>query len=148
MSGGVKMHTGDLIRKYRKNKRLTQKQLAERVHLTSQVISNIERNYTAASTDDLINIANALDVTPNQLLGAEDKITPSLSKKETKDIAIEVQNMLDGMNTDAEINFYGEPMSEEDKELLAAALETALQVSKRAAKKKFTRNDYKKKSGD
>lgn len=144
------MVKGYRISELRENKRLSQSDLAKRLGMSQSTIAMWETNKRSLSDDQLNKLADFFGVTSDYLLGRTDEKNDnySLSEKETKDIAIEVQNMLEGMNTDAEVNFYGEPMSDDDKELLAAALETALQVSKRAAKKKFTRNDYKdKKSG-
>lgn len=142
---------GERLKDLRKSKKVTQDEVAKVLKITRGAYSHFENNRNEPSLDLLNKLADYFDVTSDYLQGRTDEKNEAykLTDKETKDIAIEVQNMVDGMNTDAEINFYGEPMSEEDKELLAAALETALQVSKRAAKKKFTRNDYKeKKSGD
>lgn len=139
------------LKELRENKKMTQKELGKTMNASYQTIGSWERGERQPSYETVSQLADFFGVTTDYLYGRTDieKNPYKLSTKETKDIAVEVQNMLDGMNTDAEINFYGEPMSDDDKELLAAALETALQVSKRAAKKKFTRNDYKdKKSGD
>lgn len=140
------MHTGDLIKSFRKQSKLTQKQLADKVNLTSQVISNIERNYTSVSAEDLANIANALGVTPNQLLGKEVEVKEpfSLSDKEKNDIAIQAEKLLEGIESGSDLNFYGEPATDEQKERIRVALRTAMEMNKEEAKKKFTPNKYRK----
>lgn len=63
------MNTGSRIKKFRKQKKLTQKQLADRVHVSSQVISNWERSYTTPDSDDIKSLSIALDCSVSQLLG-------------------------------------------------------------------------------
>lgn len=61
---------GRNIRKYRKNNKLKQKDLAEKVNLTEQHISHIETGATKLSLPTLVAIANALSIDCNTLLGA------------------------------------------------------------------------------
>lgn len=83
-------------------------------------------------------VADYFNVSVDYLLGRTDKKYYDLTKKEKTDIGQEVEAMLNGMNTSSEINFYGEPMTDEAKEKLAVALQVALELSKKEAKKKFT----------
>ena len=46
------------------------------------------------------------------------------------------------MYTDAEVNFYGEPMDEESKDSLRMAIQMAMELNKEKAKKKFTPKKY------
>ncbi len=62
--------TGVRIKQLRNNKGLTQKQLADMVSVSPQVISNWERAYTPGITqDDLSRLAAALDTTADYLTG-------------------------------------------------------------------------------
>lgn len=63
------MEIGRNIREYRKKANLNQKELAERVNLSSQHISHIENGYSKLSLPTLVAIANALSVDCNSLLG-------------------------------------------------------------------------------
>lgn len=83
-------------------------------------------------------VADYFNVSVDYLLGRTDKKYYDLTKKEKTDIGQEVEAMLNGMNTSSEINFYGEPMTDEAKQKLAVALQVALELSKKEAKKKFT----------
>lgn len=60
---------GRNIRKYRKQKDMTQRQLAEEVNLSDQHISHIETGSGKLSLPTLIALANVFDVDPNTLLG-------------------------------------------------------------------------------
>lgn len=59
---------GNQIKKQRKLKKLTQEQLAEKVGLSRNYISFLERGIKAPRLETLINIANALGVSANTLL--------------------------------------------------------------------------------
>lgn len=54
--------------KIRKEKGMTQAQLAEKAGLTNNYISNIETQHSIPSLETLVKICAALEVTPNDLL--------------------------------------------------------------------------------
>lgn len=63
------MNMSEKIRFYRKEKGLTQQELGDIVHKSSQVISNWERGYTTTiNQDDIVNISVALNVPVEKLL--------------------------------------------------------------------------------
>ncbi|SDB83642.1 Transcriptional regulator, contains XRE-family HTH domain [Pelagirhabdus alkalitolerans] len=57
------------LRIARKNKQLTQEQLAEKVHTKKQTISNYETGYSSPSNEMLSEIADILSVSTDYLLG-------------------------------------------------------------------------------
>lgn len=61
---------GKLIKEARKNKGLTQKQLAEKTGLAVVTIQQYERNLREPRLKNIIKIANALHVTPGSLFGS------------------------------------------------------------------------------
>lgn len=67
------MHTGERIKRVRKQARLTQAQLANKAHVSSQVISNWERGYTTPNSEDIKNLAAALKCSVEELLGNVEK---------------------------------------------------------------------------
>ncbi|MYL48613.1 helix-turn-helix domain-containing protein [Halobacillus litoralis] len=62
------------IRSLRKERRLTQSMLAEKVGVSPQVVSNWERSYTSPDLEDLTKIAHALHTTADYLLGLSDEL--------------------------------------------------------------------------
>jgi transcriptional regulator with XRE-family HTH domain len=64
-----RLSVGSRLRQMRQRKRLTQSQLADRVQVSSQVISNWERGYTTPTADDVARLAEALDTSSDYLLG-------------------------------------------------------------------------------
>jgi transcriptional regulator with XRE-family HTH domain len=63
---------GQRIKHSRKLMGITQNELAELVHITTNQIAKLETNKTTASIDTIINIANSLKVDLNFLLLSED----------------------------------------------------------------------------
>lgn len=138
------MRTGERIKNARKKQGLTQKQLADKVHLTAQVISNIERSYTTASSDDLARIADVLNTTPNYLLGKEENSNNyyELTNKDEKDIAERLQVMIKDLENNAHYSKENGEMDDNTRELLIMSLENSLRIAKQEAKKKFTPKKY------
>ena len=57
------------LRYYRKQKRLSQAELAKALNYGDTTISNYESGRNEPSFDDLINLSHKLSVTPNDLIG-------------------------------------------------------------------------------
>lgn len=85
------MNIGSRIKSLRQLQGLTQKELAEKIHKSSQVISNWERGYTPNITnDDIVNLAKALSVQVTDIIHCNDdqptliatEQLPTVSKKD------------------------------------------------------------------
>lgn len=63
------MTTGELIRKYRKEKRLTQQELAEKCGISYMTIRRLETNAREIKLENLLVIANKLEIPFSCLLG-------------------------------------------------------------------------------
>jgi len=87
------MEFGDRLKKLRKTQNSTQKELAKKVNVSPQVISNWERGYTDIDRDDLIRLANAFGVTTDDLLNR----TPQTFKPLEKELN---QAVVDGMKVE------------------------------------------------
>ena len=98
---------------------------------------------SSPKVENLQKVANFLDVSTDYLLGRTDKQHYyDLTQKDQLDIAKEAERMLAGLETDAEVNYYGEPLDDEDRDKLRDALELALSITRVKAKKKFTPKQY------
>ena len=64
---------GQRVKQARKLAGITQQNLAELVHITTNQIAKLETNKTTASIDTIINIANALKIDLNFLLSSDEK---------------------------------------------------------------------------
>lgn len=146
------MTLGERIKLRRKEMGLTQVQLGEMVHKSSQVISNWERGYTTAmSPEDLQNIAQALNVNITALMGdpappepQKSDGLPELNARDERDIQKRLKSMLDDLDPNAGLAYYNgdEPMDDETRDLIRAALENSLRVAKQIAKAKYTPKKY------
>ncbi|WP_438312324.1 helix-turn-helix domain-containing protein [Sporosarcina sp. FA9] len=63
------MSVGNRIKQLRKNLRLTQKQLADKVNVSPQVISNWEREYTEPGSEDIKLLSKVLNRSADYILG-------------------------------------------------------------------------------
>ncbi|HAP4448080.1 helix-turn-helix domain-containing protein [Enterococcus faecalis] len=93
--------------------------------------------------DKIQKVADYFDVSTDYLLGrTEKKKYYELNDKEKKDIAIQAEELIEGLTNGENLNFYGEPATQDQKDRLLIAIRTAMEMNKEEAKKKFTRKDY------
>ncbi|MCU9613177.1 helix-turn-helix domain-containing protein [Caldibacillus lycopersici] len=137
------MSIGDRIRKRRKELRLIQAELAERVNVSTQVVSNWERGYTEPSHDDVARLAVALICSTDYLHGRDNGIhdLPKLNVQDERDIAIELESILKSLDCKDRRAHYDGQWSEKDEdiELLKSSLETSIRIAKQIAKRKSTK---------
>ena len=142
------MNIGHRIKSLRKYQGLTQKELAEKVHKSPQVISNWERGYTPNITnEDIVNLATALNVKVSDIVSSSNDDTradlPPLTPRDERDIAKDLEKMLAELDTSAAFGGNLTPDGE-DLDLLTSALTQAMTLAKRVAKQKFTPKKYRK----
>ena len=94
------------------------------------------------SVDKLQKVADSFEVSTDYLLGRTDEPYYKLTEKEKLDIGKEVDLLLHGLSTQAEVNFYGEPMTDEARASLRAAIQMAMELNKEKAKQAFTPKKY------
>lgn len=81
---------GENIKTFRKNKGLTQEQLAVKLNVVRQTVSKWEKNLSVPDAETLTKLSEILDVSVSDLLG-----TPPKEKEELSDIAVQLQNLND-----------------------------------------------------
>lgn len=129
---------GFRIREQRKKMNLTQKQLADKVSVSPQVVSNWERGYTEPSADDISRLSEVLDCPGDYLLGKNVDISVNGKKiisKEERDIAKRMSELRSDLASATGLLFDGEPMSEEARESLLEAMEFGVRLAKKNNKK-------------
>ncbi|MCM3273690.1 helix-turn-helix domain-containing protein [Paenibacillus elgii] len=149
--------SSDRIRKTRRAKDLSGTEVAEKLNISAQYYYNIERGIRNLSAELAAGLAKIFGVSADYLLGLSDDPNSSsnvvasqsdkpysLTPKEENDIAIKLQKMMEELESEESLAFLGEPMDEEDKELLRMSLENSLRLSKEMAKRKFTPKKYRK----
>lgn len=92
----------------------------------------------------LVSIAHYLDVTVEYLTtGKTTDWKPELTEKDEKDIKKAIDDFKNKLST-AGVMYDGEPLDDETKEAVLAAVELAERTARLAAKEKFTPKKYKK----
>lgn len=70
------MTVGDALKRFRKQMKLSQTDVAERLGMLQQTYSRYESGKFSPRADDLIKLADAYDVTTDYLLGRSDEPRP------------------------------------------------------------------------
>lgn len=144
------MSFGSKLKEARKIKKLTQVEAAKRIGIDDTTLSKYENDKSEPDNATLQKLADLYEVKIDHLLGRDQSSLtvssnlPTLSSKEERDIAREVEKIMSGLESDESMTFYGEPMDEESKELLRISLENSLTLAKTMAKQKFTPKKYRK----
>lgn len=129
------------LRNLRKAKKLTQQEIADKLGITRQAYGYYENENSKREPDieTIQKLAEIFDVSTDYLLGRSDsKNLPELTPKDERDIAKQLEKILESMDSDTALAFDGEPLDDETKELVKAAIESNLRLAKQIAKKKFT----------
>ena len=154
----------DRLKELRKDRRLTQKQLASKLFIDDTSISKYENDKAMPENELLQKIADFFEVSVDYLLGRDtfnNLRTPSqknlfagpgklvnlqsdLNKKEKIIIEKEAQQMIDNLDNADVVEFCGTPADEEDKEFLKMAYERFLSDVRVYNKMKYTPKQYKK----
>ncbi|MBR8659575.1 MULTISPECIES: helix-turn-helix domain-containing protein [Brevibacillus] len=143
------MSLGANIKRFRKLRGFTQEMLARKANMSRSYLADVERDRYNPSVDTLKAIAGALNVGVNDLIDALDEpvnnpVPGQLTPKEERDIAKDLERIMENLESDNALAFHGEPLDEETKRLLQISLENSLRLAKELAKKKFSPHKYKK----
>ncbi|OUL53401.1 helix-turn-helix domain-containing protein [Limosilactobacillus reuteri] len=136
---------GNTIRELRKEKKMSQSELGKFIGVSQTTVTAWETGRAEPSSTFISKLADLFNVSTDYLLGRSDnKKKPyyELTDKEKKDIALQAEKLMEGIESGDNLNFYGEPATEEQKERLLIAVQTAMEMNKRKAKKKFTPKKY------
>ena len=80
---------GKFIAFCRKEKNLTQGELAEKLYITDRAVSKWERGLSLPDADKMLDLCNILDINVNELLNGE-KINMKDSNKKTDELLVEL----------------------------------------------------------
>lgn len=94
------------------------------------------------SAETLLKIASYFDVSVDYLL--ETDKAPALTTKDTRDIAKELEAIMQQLDQNGDLMFDGDPMSEEARESIKAAMKLGLEAAKLKNKERFTPKEYRK----
>ena len=103
---------GNNIKELRKAKRMTQKELADTLHVSQQTVGSWETERAIPGADTLAQLADYFGVTTDYLLGRSEKKSSS-EEQETKDLKKFLEDNLDNGMT-----FGDGKVTQEDREKL------------------------------
>lgn len=127
------MNTFEIIKKLASKRNKSLQQVAEDLNFSKNLFYRWKTSDPKAK--DLEKVADYFHVSIDYLMGrTNDKA--SLSPREIEDIGQMADRMINGLESENSVNFYGEPMSDEDKASLKTALLVALEMNKKRSKQK------------
>jgi transcriptional regulator with XRE-family HTH domain len=139
---------GERIRQLRLEKGLTQEEFGKLFGVTKYSISLYESNKNSPNDDIKKKIAEHFNVSIDWLMGTSDirnrEINNKLTAKDERDIAKDLEKMMNDLEHADGLMFYNEPITDEDRELLKQALEFGLRMAKIKNKEKYTPKKYRK----
>ena len=165
------MSFSETLKRLRLEKGLTQGDLAKYSGLKQSSIAMYETGKRNPKIDVLERLADFFNVDIDYLIGKTDKTTkvivappepqksieappapqksgglPELNARDERDIQKRLKSMLDDLDPNAGLAYYNgqEPMDDETRDLIRAALENSLRVAKQIAKAKYTPKKYRK----
>ncbi|KRL84564.1 MULTISPECIES: helix-turn-helix domain-containing protein [Ligilactobacillus] len=137
--------TGQRIRDLRKEKRISQTELANVVHVSQQTVTAWENDKAEPSSSAISKLADFFGVTTDYLLGKTS--TPQFTAKHENDIQETLKNMIEGLTNDTSLAYLkngSEEIDEESAALLKSSLESTLRQAQILAQQKFTPKKYRK----
>lgn len=138
---------GERLRNLRLQAGKTQQEMANLLNVNRVAYTQYENNKRMPTPESLKKLSEIFCVSIDYLLcnkvpvKPEEEHLPPLTKKDEREIARDLEDMLNSLDGAAAM---GDAEDDEDREMLRASLETAMRLSKRIAKKKFTPNKYRK----
>ena len=96
---------GKFIADCRKEKNITQEQLAEKLYITDRAVSKWERGLSLPDADKMLELCNILNINVNELLNGE-KISMEDYNKKTEELLIELAEQEEIKNKKITANMY------------------------------------------
>ena len=117
------------------------------IGVAESTISQYETGKREPDFETLLKLGEFFNVSVDYLLrgdNPQNNKTPALTKKDERDIAKTLANLKETLENEEGLMFDGDPMSDEAKESILAAMELGLQAAKLKNKEKYTPKKYKK----
>ena len=132
------------IQEIRKSKGIKQKELAAKLGIAANTLSQYETGNREPDLETIKRIALVLEVTVDELLDAKTK-APTLTKEDERDIEKKLADILADRESGQDgLMFSGESSDPTTRELLADSLRHSMEMGKKLAKQKYTPKKYRK----
>lgn len=135
-----------MLRELRKMRGLSLKELGTIIGVAESTMSQYETGKRQPDLETLLQLSEYFDVSVDYILRGETapQENSEYSKRDERDIAKDLAAFKDTLENGEGLMFDGDPMSEEAKASILAAIETGLRVVKVMNKEKYTPKKYKK----
>lgn len=140
------MGVGEKIKALRKSMGFTQTELGERVGVKKNAVSKWECGRVEDIPTSTIKALAALFNVPTSYL-IDDEMPPKpsvLNDKDQRDIAKDLEAMMAQLDSGDDLMFDGDPISDEARESIRAAMKLGLEAAKVKNKERFTPKKYRK----
>lgn len=140
------MSIGGKIKVLRKERKLTQVELAKKSNISRSYLTDIENDRYNPSVETLKAIANSLDVKLSDILSDDVEQKDSLNDRDKKSINNDLKKLMDEFRagTDGTAYYNGQELDNDDLDLIESAMKIALEQIKIKNKEKYTPKKYKK----
>lgn len=143
------MRIGKTLTELRARKHLTQDEMADRLGVKRARYNAWENNIAKPDIEMIGKLAETHGVSVDYLLGRSSEPAPlypeasvALSAREERDIAKDLEKMMNDLESNEALAFHGEAMDEQTKELLRISLDNSMRLAKQLAKQKFAPHKY------
>ncbi|WP_341877629.1 helix-turn-helix transcriptional regulator [Defluviitalea saccharophila] len=133
------------LKELRTEKNLTQKDIANLINLSPSTVGMYEQGRRDPDTETVKTLADYFNVSVDYLLGRsnDQSVTNKLTEKDEKDIAKELDELMEKLKNEEGLMFDGNPADEETLKALRDALEMGMRYAK-AVNKKYTPKKFRK----
>lgn len=134
------MAIGDKIKNLRLEKGYDQQDICDFLNIEQSTLSNYENNRRTPKLEMIAKMADFFGVTTDYLLDREVELT----KKDKMEIDEYLNQFENELLSQTGLMFDGEPMTQESKEKLIAAMRIGAEMAKKEAKEKYTPKKFRK----
>ncbi len=136
------MTIGEQIKNLRLEKGYDQQDICTFLNIEQSTLSNYENDRRVPKPDMISKMADFFGVTTDYILGRTTNI--KLTKKDKMEIDEYLNNFENELLSQTGLMFDGEPMTQESKEKLIAAMRIGAEMAKKEAKEKYTPKKFRK----
>ena len=136
------------LKQLREEKEVMQKEIAAYLNISASAYGFYEQGKRTPTPEILSKLANYFNVSVDYLLGRDINLkngsTIELTDKDRKDIEKTLNKTMDMLESQEGLMLSGNPVDDEDWELLKAAIQNGLEYAKKMNKAKYTPKKYRK----
>lgn len=137
------MNVSNTIINLREQKNISQVELSELMNLNKNVMGRIERGERPLRDNEILKLAQIFNVSTDLILGKQD-VNETLEEENywsyveqtEKDVAKQIENLIDRVEEETDLYFYGAPITTDERRLLAGVLEVGVRVAKEKGQNK------------